>query len=157
MATVLVILAAAAVVSAAAAGYSAYAANEARQDAAKQNKKVARWQQEVEEAQSQAARKQVELKSRRFLNQQSARAGGAGVAAGEGSLLVNQMEAASLAQYEADLAAYGHDLSAQTHGFESRLFKRQQVRAQNSMYAEVGVATGGSLAGSTGSIATGYK
>jgi hypothetical protein len=143
---------AAAVVAAVVAGTGAYMASEARQQQVDDQKKMSRWQQDVEEQQAAAVRKQVRLKAERHLNAQAARAGGAGVVAAEGSLLVNQLEAASLAQYEEDLAAYGHDLSALTRGYETKLFKNQARRLRSTQYAEVGLsaAAAGSSAYASG-------
>jgi hypothetical protein len=158
-----------AAVAAAAAGYSAYQQSEAQAYQAKQQKKMAQWQQQVEEwnadladKEAEAARKQARLKSSRLLNAQAARAGRAGVVDGEGSLLVSQMEAASMAQYEEDLAAFGkkmeakgHRINATTSGFEASLFKGQEKYIRRNQALNVTVATVGSLASSYGSYSGG--
>jgi len=151
-----------AAVAAAAAGYSAYANSEQAAYAAKQQRKMSEWQQQVEEwnadvaeKEAEAARKQARLKSQRLLNAQAARAGRAGVVAGEGSLLVSQMEAASLAQYDEDLAAFskkleakGHRINATTSGFEGSLFKGQEKYIRSNQWIGVTVATASSAASS---------
>src|SRR5262245_59382580 len=132
---------AAAAVAAVAAGASAYMASENAARQAKARKNMADWQQKVEDQQADAARKQARLKADRMLNAQASKAGGAGVVAGEGSLLTDQLEAASLAQYEEDLAAYGHELNSQTHGFESKLFGDEYHHIKSQQPYAVGLAT----------------
>jgi cell division protein FtsL len=156
MVTLLIIAAAAAVAGAATAGTSAYMQNQNAQAQAKSQRKMAEWQQQVDEQQADAARKQVRLKAQRMLNAQASKAGGAGVVSAEGSLLENQLEAASLSQYEEDLAAYNHELSSQTHGFEGKLFRNQEKRLKDQAWLNVGLATTSSLAGSASSIASSY-
>jgi hypothetical protein len=135
----------AAVVAAAAAGASTYMASEQQAQQARDQRKMADWQQRVEAEQAEAARKQVQLRAQRHLNAQAAKAGGAGVVSGEGSLLIDQLEAASLSQYEEDLAAYGHQMNSATHGFESKLFKRRESEIRANQGWQVGLATGSSL------------
>ena len=137
-----------AAVAAVAAGASAYMASENAQAQAKAQRNMADWQEKVEEQQAEAARKQVRLKAQRMLNAQASKAGGAGVVAGEGSLLTDQLEAASLSQYEEDLAGYSHELGAQTHRFESKLFRNQLNRIKSQEWIGVGLAAGGSAASS---------
>jgi hypothetical protein len=96
----------------------------------------------------------VRLKAQRLLNAQAAKAGKAGVVAGEGSLLINQAEAASLAQYEEDLAAYGHELQANMHGYQSRLLKANAPGA-GTMAVETALAAGSSAASSYSSYGYG--
>jgi hypothetical protein len=158
----------AAVVAAVAAGASTYMASEAAAEQnreqsrmAKRQAEVAQWQKEVEEQQAESARKQTRLKAQRMLNSQAAKAGAAGVVAGEGSLLVNQLDAASLAQYEEDLAAYGHKLNAQgaeitseSHTFESRLFKARASNIEANMPLNVGLSA---AAAGASSYASSYK
>jgi hypothetical protein len=135
-----------AAVAAIAAGGSAYMQSENAAAQARDARKRADWQRTVEEQQAEAARKQARMKAQRHLNAQAAKAGGAGVVAGEGSLLVDQLEAASMAQYEEDLAAYGHQLGAQGHGFESKLFKTQESRITGTMPYAVGLSAGSAAA-----------
>jgi hypothetical protein len=151
-----------AAVAAVAAGASAYMASEQQAQAAKTAKKQARWQQEVEQwnkdakmKEAEAARKQQRLKASRLLNAQASKAGRAGVVAGEGSLLANQLEAASLAQYEEDLAAYESEVGAQVHGirkttagFEESIFKGQEKSIRQNQWIGVTLATVGSAASS---------
>jgi hypothetical protein len=137
-----------AAVAAVAAGAGAYMQAEEAKAQAKSQRRMAEWQQEVEQQQSEAARKQVRLKSQRFLDAQASKAGRAGVVAGEGSLLESQLEAASLAQYEEDLAAFTHELGAKTHGFEAKLFRNQQKRIQANQWVGVTLATASSAASS---------
>jgi hypothetical protein len=118
-----------------------YMQSEQAAEQAKQEKKRADWQQQVEAQQSDAARKQARIRSQRRLDAQASKAGGAGVVAGEGSLLVDQLEAASMAQYEEDLAAYSHDLNAKTAGFESKLFKQRYQTIKAYQPWEVGLTT----------------
>ena len=138
----------AAVVAAGAAGYGAYASNEAAQDQAKAQKRAARQQAEAETAAGEARRKQARMKYERFRDTQRSRAGAAGVVVGEGSLLEGQMEAAQLAQYEADLAAYGHELSSQRASFEEKIFGWRARKLADSQYMNTGIAVGSSLASS---------
>jgi hypothetical protein len=112
----------AAVVAAAAAGAGMYMQSEAQAAQQRSAAKLARLQEEAELANAEAARKNSKLKSDRFLRSQMSKAGKAGVVAGEGSLFVNQMEAASLAQYEEDLAARGHEIDSRRYGYEAKLF-----------------------------------
>ena len=94
--TILIAGLVAAAVAAASAGAQMYMQSEAQAAQASQQRKMAEWQQQAEADQAEAARKQVRLRAQRYLNAQASKAGGAGVVAGEGSLLVNQLEAASL-------------------------------------------------------------
>src|SRR2546422_9798072 len=116
---------------------------------------MSEWQQQAEADQAEAARKQVRLRAQRYLNAQASKAGGAGVVAGEGSLLVNQLEAASLSQYEEDLAAMGHEINSKTHGFEAKLFRQSQNRIESNEWIGVGIAAGSSAASSLASY--GFK
>ncbi len=84
---------------------------------------MAQLQEQAELANAEAQRKNSKLKSQRFLNSQASKAAKSGVVAGEGSLFENQMEAASMSQYEADLAAYGHEISSNLYGYQAKLFK----------------------------------
>jgi len=152
MATTAIIIAAA--VAAVAAGASAYMASEAAADQAKSQKRMADWQEKVENQQAEAARKSVRLKAQRMLRSQASKAGGAGVAAGEGSLLTNQLEAASLSQYDEDLAAYSHELAGQTRGYESKLFKHQLSRIESQKWLSVGLASASSAASSYSSYSS---
>ena len=151
-------------IAAVAAGTAAYLQSE---EAARQRRsaaKMAELQQQAEDANAEAARKNSRLKSRRMLNAQASKAGGAGVVAGEGSLFVNQMEAASLAQYEEDLAAYGHEINSNLYGYQSKLFKNDARRIQGSAVytsllagAQAGASTyfsGGGKIGGGGTVAT---
>src|SRR5262245_25907440 len=131
-----------AVVAAAAAGASTYMASEQAASQARDQRRRAQWQQKIEEDQAAAARRQVELRAQRHLNAQAAKAGGAGVVAGESSLLVDQLEAASMSQYEEDLAAFGHELASKTHGFESKLFKRQERDIRATEPYSIGISAG---------------
>jgi hypothetical protein len=145
------------VVAAAAAGASAYMASEAQADAAREQKKMARrqaevadWQKKAEEQQAEAARKQARLRASRILNSQASKAGAAGVVASEGSLLTNQMEAASLAQYDEDLAAYSHrlnaagaEITADTHRYESRIFGARAANIKANQWLNVGISAAG--------------
>lgn len=141
----------AAVVAAVAAGASAYMTVDAQKDAAKQQRKMSEWQQETEAKQAEASRKQVRLRAQRMLNAQASKAGGAGVVAGEGSLLADQLEAASLAQYEEDLAAYGHELAGQTRGFEGKLFRATEKKLARTQWVGTGLAVAGSASSSASS------
>lgn len=153
MATAAFIVAAA--VAAVAAGASAYMQSQQQQAAARAQRNQARFQEESEKQQAEAARKQVRLRAQRFLNAQAAKAGAAGVVAGEGSLLVNQLEAASLAQYEEDLAAFGHELQSTTRGFEARLFKAQERSIRSNRGISTGLAFTGSAVQSFASFSRG--
>jgi len=103
MATTAIIIAAA--VTAVAAGAGAYMQSESAAAQVKAAERRSDWQQQVELQQTEVARRQVQAKTHRMLNAQASKAGNAGVVAGEGSLLTDQLESASLAQYDEDLAA----------------------------------------------------
>ena len=150
----------AAVIAAAAAGASAYMASEEAARQQRQQAKMAQMQEEAEANQALAARKNSRLKSQRMLRSQASKAAGSGVVAGEGSLFANQMEAASLSQYEEDLAAYGHEITSGLYGYQAKLFKSNAKRiASRAPYtsalagAQAGASTyfggGGSFGGRT--------
>lgn len=155
MAVAITVAIVAAVVAAAAAGYGSYASSQAAAQNARMQKKAAQLQAEQEAAAGEARRKQIALKHKRFAASARARAGGSGVFVGEGSLLEGQMEAANLAEYEAQLAAYPHELASQRASFESKIFGVQQRRAEDSALSGAvisGVGAGASsLASSYGS------
>jgi len=143
-----------AVVAAAAASYATYSANQAAQQQAKLAKKAATQRAEAEAAAGAARRRQAELRAKRFQEQQRSRAGAAGVRVGEGSLLEGQMEAASLAEYDAQLAEYPHQLAEQKDRFEAKIFGFKQRQLQENLWKDTvisGVLAGGSsLASSYG-------
>jgi sortase (surface protein transpeptidase) len=131
-----------------AAGASAYMQSESSAEQSRNQKKAAEMQAQAEQAQGESARKNARLKAQRHLNAQASKAGGAGVVAGEGSLMVNQLEAASLAQYEEDLAAYGHEISSNLYGYQANLFGHQ-ARRQSGMSVPLGLLAAGSSAASS--------
>lgn len=129
-----------------AAGAGAYLQSEAAADANRQQKRSAELQADAEQKQGEAARKNARMRAERHLRSQASKAGGAGVVAGEGSLLALQMEAGSLAQYEEDLAAFGHEIRSNLHGFEAKLFGRQ-ARINSSQSLTLGLLAAGGTAG----------
>lgn len=122
-------------------------------------------------ASGRARRGQVEAASARLLNAQAAKAGGAGVVAGEGSLLVTQLESGALAEYtaqseeypyrleskrlyaQAEQARYSGALQGNLKDFESSLFK---YGAKSTMYYGT-IATGLALLGAGSSAYQTYQ
>jgi hypothetical protein len=142
----------AAVVSAAATAYGTYAAQQAQAQQAKAAQRAAQMQADAEAAAAEARRRQKKAEAERFLRSQLSRAGAAGVQIGEGSLLEGQMEAASLAEYEANLAAYPHVLSSQRESYRSKIFGLEARRASSGALLNSAIAGFSSLAASYGSF-----
>ena len=186
--TTTMVLVAAVVVAAVAAGASTYMSMEAQAQAEEQQARAAKTQAayarraaEQEAADQEAAahnaeeagkarRAQVEEAARRHLMRGAALAGGAGVVAGEGSLLAGQLEAASLIEYQAQLAEHepkmeawadrvGADraifrgeLSGGLNDYQASLFKQ---RASNTRFYGT-IATGVNAVGAGANAYTSY-
>ncbi|MGH6692026.1 MAG: hypothetical protein ACREF4_15260, partial [Gammaproteobacteria bacterium] len=111
-------------------------------------------------------REQVVEQARRMLNKQGSQAGMAGVVAFEGSLLENQLEAASLAEYNAQLAEmeprmdamrlrrggqvaeFRGELSAGLNDFQSKLFRGRA--SESKTYGGYATIASGAAAGVSG-------
>lgn len=164
--TAAIVSAVAIAASAAAAGYSAYQASEAQADDARARKQDARAQAfaskmhaDAEAEAAEARRQQVQLQYQRHRDSQRSKAAAAGVSISSGSLLEGQMEAAALAEYEAQLAEHPHQIQSQASRYQEKLFgwRASTVRPGPNTALNVGIATGSSLAAGYGSFYKDYQ
>jgi len=181
------------IVSVAASAYSAYAGyqkqSQSDQDQARASSLQAKYarqaaEQEAEEQKFAATqadkiakirREQTEEHTRRMLRRQGSQAGVAGVVAFEGSLLENQLEAASLGEYNAQLAemepkqdaerlrrgagmtTFRGGLSASLNEFQGKLFRNRAGETEKyGMYSTIATGLSASATGAT-SLAKAYR
>jgi hypothetical protein len=151
VATSTALIIAAVVVAAAAAGTGAYLSSEQAAAQARDQMKASKHKAEAERQAAAARRKHVLWEAgKRQKGMLSAQAA-AGVEIGEGaSLLENEMEFASAAEYDAQLSEFPHLLNSAQDDYTARLFGRQADRIKSMQGVNTGLAVGSSLASSYG-------
>jgi len=140
-----------AVVVAAAAGASAYMSSEQAAAQARDQKKASKHKAEAERQAAAARRKHVLWEAGKQQKGLLAAQAAAGVEIGEGaSLLENEMEFASAAEYDAQLSEFPHLLNSAQDDYTARLFGRQADRIKSMQGVTTGLAVTSSLASSYG-------